>query len=130
MEATEIRMMLGKKMYGSIHKSPGVEINFLLNALAEKETALTSVNTLNQHLYDVIAAEQDRVKELEGWKEEALLVEREWNPQVIGNLLGMLPGSSIRKEIEPKIRLLLQDNAALRAEVERLRGVCKAVLRE
>jgi hypothetical protein len=48
--------------------------------------------------------ERDQLKR---WKEEMLQVEAEWDCQMIGKLLNIGLGQSIRKNIEPKIRELI-----------------------
>ena len=55
----------------------------------------------------------DERDELKKWKEDMLLVESEWNNQKVGELLGIGLGQSIRKNIEPKIRELIQRNVFL-----------------
>ena len=41
------------------------------------------------------------------WKKEQLAVEREWDAQAVGNLLGIGWGQSIRKNIQPRIENLI-----------------------
>lgn len=59
---------------------------------------------------------------LEAWKREAIAVERSWNVQEVGRLLGLTLGQDIRAHIEPKIRALQAENARLREALEDARG--------
>jgi hypothetical protein len=54
-----------------------------------------------------LKAANDRIKQLEDWKESALAVEREWNPNALATMLGGQPGESQRKVIQRKVPLLL-----------------------
>lgn len=67
-----------------------------------------------------LAAEQKHRNVLQGWKDEMMSVESQWNPQVIGKLLGMTLGSNIRLELESHIRELLGELVAERAMADRL----------
>jgi hypothetical protein len=51
--------------------------------------------------------------ELKAWQESAFAVEEEWDAQSIGTLLGMHLGQSIRANIEPKIRELIEQRDRL-----------------
>jgi len=78
--------------------------------------------------------ERDRLTlqlaELARWKEEQMQVESEWDPQIIGELLGLRIGDSIRKDIEPKIRELKRElaQATEALETERMRLAAVAVV--
>lgn len=50
----------------------------------------------------------DQRDDLARWKAEALAVEEAWNPQAVGELLGLALGSDIRAAIEPGIRRLIE----------------------
>lgn len=65
-------------------------------------------------------AAEARVKELEAWKASALAVEKEWDAQEVGKLLGLTLGTRIRAGIAPAIKNLQAQNAKLRAALERL----------
>lgn len=45
--------------------------------------------------------------QLRAWKDSALAVERSWDCQAVGKLLGIPLGSDIRSQIEPAIRALI-----------------------
>lgn len=57
-----------------------------------------------------------RLQELEHWKEEQLEVERSWDPQAVGKLLGMALGTPIRQNIQPAIEKLLSRLVAMEEE--------------
>jgi phage shock protein A len=76
---------------------------------------------------------EDKVKELEeqienllAWKESAMLVEESWNIQKVARLMGLLPGSDIRREIEPFIRRM---KAALAESDARVAGLLEEITR-
>jgi hypothetical protein len=52
-------------------------------------------------------------KRLERWKKEALFVEKAWNPQEVGNLLGMPLAADIRANIQPRVRRLIEQRDRL-----------------
>ena len=61
-----------------------------------------------------------RVAELEAWKASALAVEKEWDAQEVGKLLGLTLGTRIRAGIAPAIKNLQAQNARLRAALEEM----------
>jgi hypothetical protein len=64
----------------------------------------------NLKLWELMNTIDDVIKErddLKRWKEEMLQVESEWDCQKVGKILGIGWGQSIRKNIEPKIREIL-----------------------
>jgi hypothetical protein len=69
-----------------------------------------------------------RLQELERWKREQLAVERSWDPQAVGKLLGMTLGTSIRKNIQPEIEKLQAQLAAERALADRLANTLDDVM--
>jgi hypothetical protein len=64
-----------------------------------------------QKVITEIVEERDDLKR---WKEEMLQVESEWDCQKVGKLLGIGLGQSIRKNIEPKIRDLIEERDVLK----------------
>lgn len=67
--------------------------------------------------------ETSRMRELAGlrdWKDSAMQVERTWNEQEVGKLLGVRLGHAIRPEIEPAIRRMQSELAGLRGVMERI----------
>ena len=72
----------------------------------ELEAALT------QHADDLKSLMKER-DELAEWKRQHMLVEAGWNPQEIGEMLGMKLGSRIRANLKPRIESLLQQRDAL-----------------
>jgi hypothetical protein len=54
--------------------------------------------------------QRDRLK---AWKESAIAIEKEWDPQAVGTLLNIRLGQSIRANIEPKIRELIEQRDRL-----------------
>lgn len=59
-------------------------------------------------------------EELRAWKASALAIERTWDEQEVGRLLGLPLGASIKSAIEPGLRRVLAMQEELRATVERL----------
>lgn len=51
---------------------------------------------------------EERIKQLEDWKESALAVEREWNANAIATMLGGQPGESQREVIQREVPKLLE----------------------
>ena len=70
---------------------------------------------------------EEKVKELEGWKESALLIESQWDKQKVAKLLNIGFGENIVANIEPKIVALLAEIASFKSQVEGLKccGNCK-----
>jgi hypothetical protein len=65
-------------------------------------------------LREKLAAVTEERNDLASWKRQMLMVDSEWNPQTVGELLGVTLGQSIRLHIEPKIReLIAQRNLLL-----------------
>lgn len=60
------------------------------------------------------AAVVEQLAQLRAWKESALALEREWDAQAIGKMLGLPLGVSIRKGIHEKVPQLVADLARLR----------------
>lgn len=60
------------------------------------------------------------LNDLTRWKAKALEVERSWDPQAVGKLLGMTIGTPIHQNIQPAIEKLLARLAAERALADRL----------
>lgn len=50
----------------------------------------------------------ERVRELEAWKESAMAVEREWDPNQLAAMLGGKPGESQRAVIQREVPVLVQ----------------------
>ena len=67
-----------------------------------REEQRLHVATLNER--DAAREQRDRLQQ---WKDEAMAVEREWNPQEVGTLLGLTLGQAIHPRIEPGIRSLI-----------------------
>lgn len=87
---------------------------------------MSSVTPNNQpQPYDIVTASfvRDLVAEnnaLRAWKNEALAVEREWDVQEVGRLLGLSIGTSIRAGIAPGILRLQAKIAELEEDKSRL----------
>jgi hypothetical protein len=65
-------------------------------------------------LREKLAAMTEERNVLASWKRQMLMVDSEWNPQTVGELLGVTLGQPIRAHIEPKIReLIAQRNLLL-----------------
>lgn len=56
--------------------------------------------------------------QLAAWKQSALDVEKTWNVQSIGKLIGLRLGQPIRSEIEPAIRALMEKRQFSREQNE------------
>lgn len=69
---------------------------------------------------EMIAHLQRENAALRAWKESALAVEREWDAQVTAKILGARLGESCRRAIAREVPKLVVENAALRADKERL----------
>ena len=50
----------------------------------------------------------ERVRELEAWKESAMAVEREWDPNQLATMLGGQPGESQRAVIQREVPKLME----------------------
>ena len=69
-------------------------VRLLANDVADLEHKLNAAN--------------DRIKQLEYWKESALEIEREWDANAIATMLGGKLGESQRKVIQREVPLLLE----------------------
>lgn len=69
-------------------------------------------------LHDIIEDLTNERDELAEWKRQQMLVEADWDPQEIGELLGMKLGTRIRANLKSKIESLLQQRDALWDVVE------------
>lgn len=62
--------------------------------------------------YHCVSTQRDqlaeRVRELEAWKESAMAVEREWDPNQLATMLGGQLGESQRAAIQWKVPILVQ----------------------
>jgi len=58
-------------------------------------------------LREKLAAVTEERDDLASWKRQMLIVESEWNPVTVADLLKVTCGHSIRGSIEPKIRELI-----------------------
>lgn len=62
--------------------------------------------------YHCVAIQRDqlaeRVRELEAWKESAMAVEREWDPNQLAAMLGGQPGESQRAVIQREVPVFVQ----------------------
>jgi hypothetical protein len=95
-------------------RSYGVALTNQMSVVGELKQFLHNA----QEKIDILKADhEEEIEELRNWKEQALLVDRSWNAQIVGRLLGLLPGDSIHKSIEPGIRKLLEQIALLTAQL-------------
>lgn len=62
----------------------------------------------------VISSQRERLKELEDWKEEALAVEAQWNPNALATMLGAKIGQSQRQVIAAEVPKLLEQVKLMR----------------
>lgn len=92
--------LIDRLLIFSLAKSPEAG-RILADRIDEMESALTTA--------------RQEVEKLRAWKAEALAVEKEWDAQTVGMLLGMPLGARIRAGIEPAIRTLLAQLAAARS---------------
>lgn len=58
---------------------------------------------------------------LQRWKDEAISVENDWQPQHLAALLNMPLGASIRKHLMSEVPKLIAERDALRAENNRMK---------
>ena len=65
-------------------------------------------STFARQLERELNAANDRIKQLEYWKESALEIEREWDANAIATMLGGKLGESQRKVIQREVPLLLE----------------------
>jgi hypothetical protein len=59
---------------------------------------------------------RSEIASLQRWKAEQLAVERSWDDQEVAKLLGIPPGAPIRENIAPKIKQILDEQAAFLVE--------------
>jgi len=88
--------------------------------IAELEHEIACYKAMKEGVTGRINRIEAENAKLRDWKESALAVEREWDIQTIAKLIGVKWGSSIRKDIEPYIRKMQEENANLRSDVARL----------
>jgi hypothetical protein len=69
-------------------------------------------------IIDALTAAEARIVELEAWKRGALDVESDWNPQSVADVLGVSLGVSIRGNLLPAARALLDRTLAAEARIE------------
>ena len=62
----------------------------------------------------VISSQRERLNELEKWKDEALAVEAEWDPNALAAMLGAKVGQSQRKVIATEVPKLLKQVESLK----------------
>jgi len=90
---------------------------------ARSERIITCVNACagipdpTEHLANL----NKELAELREWKRQQLEVERQWDCQKVGKLLGVPAGAHVRPHIEPKIAKLCEENAKLREALENCR---------
>ena len=76
-------------------------------------TSLVGANITKDALREVdeyrraIVNLESKIQQLEAWKESALAVEREWNPNALATMLGGKLGESHRKVIQREVPKLL-----------------------
>lgn len=75
--------------------------------------------------YQCVAIQRDqlaeRVRELEAWKESAMAVEREWDPNQLAAMLGGQPGESQRAVIQWKVPVLVERVKLIEIERDELK---------
>ena len=78
-----------------------------------KQRVLDRLQTENAKLEAQLLASQAECERLREWKRQQLQVESEWDPQAVGNALGIQWGASIRAGILPAVQTLSAQMAQL-----------------
>jgi hypothetical protein len=86
----------------------------LKDRIKRMEKSSQQLKSLNNKICEInlkVSQERDdlnfRIKRLEEWKESAMAVEREWNPNSLSKMLGGQLGESQRKVIQREVPKLL-----------------------
>lgn len=69
-----------------------------------------------------LAEAKQEIADLSRWKSEMLFVDGGWDPQEIGELLGMTVGMDIRKNIKPRITKLIEQRDAMANLLKEIRA--------
>jgi hypothetical protein len=83
------------------------ELGMLCRRLERELNAANAIIRQQQLLDEENLRLQDRIKRLEEWKESAMAVEREWDPNSLSKMLGGQLGESQRKVIQREVPKLL-----------------------
>jgi hypothetical protein len=83
------------------------DLGMLCRRLERELNAANAIIRQQQLLDEENLRLQERIKRLEEWKESAMAVEREWNPNSLSKMLGGQLGESQRKVIQREVPKLL-----------------------
>lgn len=110
-----------EEFYAAVHCLAGYAAPHEKSLLADYDGTLgirdASVEILKKAFAALEAAEADS-SALDAWRVSALAVEKEWDAQEVGKLLGLKPGASIRAGIAPAVKELQAQNELLYATLE------------
>ena len=84
-------------------------------ALMDRARGETATMTINH--YERNLRERNKLRQ---WKKEMLLIESQWDEQIVGRLLGLQLGDYIKPNIEPKLRQLIRERDEARDKYDTL----------